>query len=78
METWDVGVGFLKSLVFGGAIGMIACYKGFYCRSGAEGVGRACTESFVVSFITILMTDFFLGTMFAGLYLGLYGFTPLL
>ncbi len=78
IQRWDIMVGLVKSIVFGGAIGMIACYKGFYCRSGAEGVGRACTESFVVSFITILVTDFFIGTMFAGLYLGLYGFTPLI
>lgn len=76
--TWDVMVGFVKSLVFGGAIGLISCYKGFYCRTGAEGVGRACTESFVVSFITILITDFFLGTFLSGLYRSIYGFKPLL
>jgi phospholipid/cholesterol/gamma-HCH transport system permease protein len=77
IEWWDVMVGFVKSIVFGGAIGMIACYKGFHCRTGAEGVGRACTESFVVSFITILATDFFIGTFLSGLYRGIYGFKPL-
>ena len=77
IEAWDLGVGFVKSLAFGGAIGLISCYKGFYCRAGAEGVGRACTESFVMSFIVILMTYFFLGTFLSGLYRGLYGFKPL-
>ena len=77
IETWDVGVGFIKSMVFGGMIGLIACYKGFHCRTGAEGVGRACTESFVVSFIVLLVTDFFLGTMLSGLYSGLWGFKSL-
>ncbi|MCH7873577.1 MAG: ABC transporter permease, partial [Planctomycetes bacterium] len=77
VQTWDLMVGFVKSLAFGGAIGLIACYKGFHCRSGAEGVGRACTESFVTSFIVILVTDFFLGTMFSGLYYGIYGFKSL-
>lgn len=77
IEGWDVMVGFIKSVVFGGAIGMIACYKGFHCRTGAEGVGRACTESFVVSFITILVTDFLIGTFLSGLYRGLYGFKSL-
>jgi phospholipid/cholesterol/gamma-HCH transport system permease protein len=77
IQKWDVMVGLVKSLVFGGAIGLIACYKGFYCRTGAEGVGRACTESFVVSFIVILVTDFFIGTFFSGLYRGLYGFKSL-
>lgn len=74
IETWDVGVGFVKSLLFGGLIGTIACYKGFHCRTGAEGVGRACTESFVACFIIILVTDFFLGTFLSGLYRGIYGF----
>jgi phospholipid/cholesterol/gamma-HCH transport system permease protein len=77
IETWDLGVGFVKSMTFGGAIGVIACYKGFHCRTGAEGVGRACTESFVVSFIVILAVDFFLGTLFSGLYRGLFGFKSL-
>lgn len=75
--TWDVMVGFTKSVLFGGAIGLIACYKGFHCRTGAEGVGRACTESFVVSFITILITDFFVGYLMSGLYIALYGFKSL-
>jgi len=77
IEKWDLLVGFIKSLVFGGAIGLIACYKGFFCRTGAEGVGRACTESFVAAFITILVTDFFLGTLLSGIYRGLWGFKSL-
>lgn len=78
VQTWDLMVGFLKSLAFGGAIGLIACFKGFHCRTGAEGVGRACTESFVISFIVILITDFFLGTLFSGLYNSIYGFKSIL
>jgi len=75
--TWDVSVGFIKSMVFGGLIGLISCYKGFYCRTGAAGVGQACTESFVTSFIAILITDFFIGYFMRGLYQGLYGFKSL-
>jgi len=75
---WDVMVGVVKSLVFGGLIGLISCYKGFHCRAGAEGVGRACTEAFVVSFIVILMSDFFIATANVGLYKALYGFKPLI
>jgi len=77
VQKWDIMVGLIKSVIFGGAIAMIACYKGFYCRPGAEGVGRACTESFVVSFITLLVADFLIGTLMAGLYIGLYGFKSL-
>ncbi len=75
---WDLMVGFSKSVVFGAAIGLIACYKGFHCRQGAEGVGRACTESFVAIFITILATDFFIATFAQGLYKAFYGFKPLI
>jgi phospholipid/cholesterol/gamma-HCH transport system permease protein len=77
VELWDVNVGFIKSLIFGGMIGVIACYKGFYCRTGAEGVGRATTESFVVSFVAILIADFFVGYALSGLYRGIWGFKSL-
>lgn len=78
IQKWDVMIGFVKSVVFGGMIGMIACYKGFHCRTGAEGVGRACTESFVTSFLTLLICDFFIGTFLSGLYRAIYGFKSLL
>lgn len=77
IETWDVMTGLIKSIVFGGCIGIIACFKGFHCQTGAAGVGRACTESFVTSFIVILATDFFIGTCMSGLFRGLYGFKSL-
>ena len=38
---------------------LISCYKGFTCGAGASGVGRACTESFVASFIAIIVFNFF-------------------
>jgi len=78
LEKWDLMVGFVKSTLFGGILGMLACYKGFYCKAGAEGVGRACTEAFVASFIAILIVDFFLATAFMGLYRVFYGFKSLI
>lgn len=57
---WDVGSGLIKSVFFGAAIALISCHRGFNCRAGAEGVGRAATEAFVASFIAILVMDFFL------------------
>src|SRR5437667_269032 len=51
VDNWQIFEGLIKSLFFGGAIALIGCYKGFTCGSGASGVGRACTESFVSSFI---------------------------
>jgi len=73
VENWDLITGLVKALFFGGAIGLIGCYAGFHCRPGAEGVGRACTEAFVSSFIVILMLDFFLNFVNNGVYKALYG-----
>jgi phospholipid/cholesterol/gamma-HCH transport system permease protein len=53
-------IGLIKSVAFGGIVAMIGCYKGMYCREGAEGVGQAATEAVVYSSITILITNFFM------------------
>ena len=60
VTAFDVVTGLLKSMSFGAAIAVIACHRGFRCRAGAEGVGRAATEAFVTSFIAILVLDFLL------------------
>jgi phospholipid/cholesterol/gamma-HCH transport system permease protein len=78
LQKWDLMVGFIKSVVFGAIIAMVACYKGFHCKAGAEGVGRACTQAFVASFVAILVVDFFIATFMMGLYRALYGFKALI
>ena len=78
LERWDLLVGFIKSIFFGAAIAVISCYKGVHCRHGAEGVGRACTESFVTSFIAILVLDFFIGFFMQAFYNFMWGFKPVL
>jgi phospholipid/cholesterol/gamma-HCH transport system permease protein len=65
---WDITTGLLKPMFFGAAIALISCHRGFNAQSGAEGVGRAATQSFVLSFITILALDFFLALFFNKLY----------
>ncbi len=60
VTSWDVITGVIKSLFFGLFIGLIACYKGFHCESGAAGVGKAATDSFVLGFIAIIISNFFL------------------
>jgi phospholipid/cholesterol/gamma-HCH transport system permease protein len=76
IETFDVMAGVIKSVFFGGAIGLISCYKGFHSRPGAEGVGRATTEAFVLSFIAILIIDLFLAILFKAFYLAVWGSGP--
>ncbi len=56
----DLMVGLFKSVFFGAAIALISCYRGFHCKPGAEGVGKAATASFVYSFVMILSLDLFL------------------
>ncbi|MBN2211564.1 MAG: ABC transporter permease [Sedimentisphaerales bacterium] len=73
VEKWDLFVGIVKGVFFGGAIALISCFKGFYCNAGARGVGRACTEAFVYSFIAILALDFILAVFFKALYQTLWG-----
>jgi phospholipid/cholesterol/gamma-HCH transport system permease protein len=74
VEKWDVLSGLAKSVFFGACIGLVSCYKGFNSKPGAEGVGKACTESFVTGFVVILILDFFLAFGLKGLYESIWGF----
>ncbi|MCC6425218.1 MAG: ABC transporter permease [Phycisphaerales bacterium] len=69
----DLANGLVKSVVFGLMIGLISCYKGFHCRPGAEGVGRATTDSFVTSFMAIIMSNLFLAKVLNDLDLMYHG-----
>ena len=57
----DLMAGVVKSYFFGGAIALISCHRGFHSGAGAEGVGKAATQAFVLSFIAILFLDFCIG-----------------
>lgn len=74
VSTWDVFSGLFKSVFFGATIGLISTYKGFHCRQGAQGVGQACTEAFVASFIVILVLDFFISLFLKEVYEAIWGF----
>ena len=68
--------GLVKSVFFGFAIGIISCYKGFHCRPGAAGVGRAATSSFVSSFMAIIMLNLVLAQFINELVRWLYPNLP--
>ncbi len=55
----DVWFGLVKAMSFGLTIALIGCVKGLSVRGGAEGVGRAATESVVLSAELILVLDAF-------------------
>jgi phospholipid/cholesterol/gamma-HCH transport system permease protein len=65
---YDLLTSLIKPTFFGAAIGLISCHRGLNSGAGAEGVGRAATEAFVVSFIAILILDFFLAMFLNSLY----------
>jgi phospholipid/cholesterol/gamma-HCH transport system permease protein len=68
VKTWDVMTGLVKSVVFGGVLSLIACHRGFHSKPGAEGVGRAATEAFVIAFVAILIIDFVFAMLVNTLY----------
>lgn len=63
VNWWEPTSGLIKSVFFGGILALIACYKGFSCRQGASGVGRAATEAFVASFLAIIMINLVLARL---------------
>ena len=65
---FDLIAGMIKSMFFGVIIALISCHQGFNCDPGAEGVGKAATASFVLSFVFILFADLMLGILLDGFY----------
>ncbi|KAA3621044.1 MAG: ABC transporter permease [Flavobacterium sp.] len=63
----DVVPATIKSFFFGFAIGLVGCYKGYYCGKGTVGVGEASNAAvvytsmllFVIDFIAVFVTDIF-------------------
>ena len=60
----DLVTGMIKSLVFAGLIGLVACYRGFYVHGGAEGVGTNTTASVVASIVLCILADAVFTTIF--------------
>jgi phospholipid/cholesterol/gamma-HCH transport system permease protein len=47
----------VKSFLFGAAIGIVSCYKGYYASSGTESVGLAANSAVVLSSLMIFIID---------------------
>ena len=56
-----------KSFFFGFAIGLVGCFKGYYCKKGTVGVGEASNTAvvyasmllFILDFIAVFISDIF-------------------
>ena len=60
ISAFDMFTGIFKSFIFGVLLVTICCYKGMQTRGGAAGVGNSTTQSVVISYICILISDFLL------------------
>lgn len=60
ITSFDFFSGIVKAFVFGIIIVTISCYRGMITRGGAAGVGQATTNSVVICYSVILITNFFL------------------
>lgn len=67
LEFGDVLPATIKTFFFGLSIGIVGCYKGYYCKKGTAGVGKAANSAvvlaslllFVIDFIAVFVTDIF-------------------
>ena len=66
----EVFHGLIKSAAFALIIVTTACYKGFHCEGGAEGVGRTTTSAVVVSMVFVLVSDYFLSALLVSFGIG--------
>lgn len=48
----------IKSFFFGFAIGLVGCFKGYYCKKGTVGVGKAANTAVVMASMLIFVLDF--------------------
>lgn len=62
VEPQDFFQGLIKSVVFGMVVSLIACYKGYRTKNGAEGVGRSTTAAVVAGSVSVLVLNYFLAT----------------
>lgn len=60
----DIFSGIAKTLFFGAEISLISCYMGFHAKGGARGVGEATISAVVYSSLAIIISDYFLTSIF--------------
>ncbi|MES2620592.1 MAG: ABC transporter permease [Bacteroidota bacterium] len=53
----DIFPAFIKTYLFGFAIGIIACYKGYNANKGTEGVGIAANSAVVIGSLCVFIID---------------------
>ena len=59
LNEWDVLSGIVKSIIFGGIIGLSSCQFGLGVTGGAPGVGKAVNATVVASAAGMFVADYF-------------------
>ncbi|NDG26714.1 MAG: ABC transporter permease [Proteobacteria bacterium] len=62
VSSWSIGIGVVKSFLFGLMIGTISCFFGYHTAGGARGVGRAVKRTSVATLVSIILMDFLVST----------------
>ena len=57
LHYYDIVPATIKTFIFGFAIGVIGCYKGYTAGFGTESVGRASNSAVVISSVAIFIID---------------------
>lgn len=57
LEFKDVFPAFIKTFLFGAAIGLIGSYKGYHSDKGTEGVGKAANSAVVLASLMVFIID---------------------
>lgn len=68
VDFQDLIFAIIKGGFFGAVIPLVAGYYGFRCKAGADGVGKATTNTVVASSIAIIVLDFVLSYTFSYFY----------
>ncbi len=63
----DIFPATIKSFFFGFAIGLVGCYKGYFCKNGTAGVGIAANTAVVYTSMVLFVIDFIV-VLIAGLF----------
>jgi phospholipid/cholesterol/gamma-HCH transport system permease protein len=64
LKVSDFLTGLIKGGVFGAILGLIACWNGLRVTGGAEGVGRATTDTVVQTVVSVVIADLFFTALF--------------
>ena len=59
----DLYIGVFKSVIFGMIVALVGCDRGMTCTAGAEGVGKATTQSVVYSIIMLFAANYILSSI---------------